>query len=136
MFTFKLKGTHSLPVVFPPFAVEIMKKFMFILLAVILLAGFTFAQSGEVNIIPKPRYIKSSAGQFKLDQETKIVATDKIGRKTAGILNDLIHSAYGFKLEFTDKPLTKNAIIFIPPISPQHGGDSAIAPMQCVSLRL
>ncbi|MCD9187078.1 MAG: family 20 glycosylhydrolase [Pyrinomonadaceae bacterium] len=45
--------------------------------------------------------------------KTRIVATDEAGRRSAGILNDLLLKNYGFKLEFTNKEQKENAIIFI-----------------------
>jgi hexosaminidase len=77
-----------------------------------------FAQTGELNIIPRPKLMKRTEGEFKLNFKTKIVATDEAGRKSAGILNDLLLKNYGFKLEYTDKAQKKNAIVFSPLTSP------------------
>jgi len=70
------------------------------------------AQTAELNIIPQPRSMKRLKGEFKFNFKTKIVATDDAGRKSAGILNDLLMKNYGFKLEYTEKPQKKNAIVF------------------------
>ncbi|MEP6901793.1 MAG: family 20 glycosylhydrolase [Actinomycetota bacterium] len=72
------------------------------------------AQTSELNIIPQPKSITRTKGEFKLNYKTKIVATDDAGRKSAGVLNDLLMKNYGFKLEYTDKPAKKNAITFLP----------------------
>jgi hexosaminidase len=72
-----------------------------------------FAQMAEFNIIPQPKSVNFSNGNFILDYKTKIVADDETGRKSAGILNDLLMKNYGFKLEYTDKPQKKNAITFM-----------------------
>lgn len=59
------------------------------------------AQNGEFNIIPKPKSLVFTRSlPFELNYKTKIVATDETGRKTAGILNDLLLKNYGFKLEY------------------------------------
>jgi hexosaminidase len=76
-------------------------------------SAFGFAQTGEVNIIPKPQTVRSAAGHFTLDRKTKIIATDDMGRRVAAIFNDLLQKNYGFKLETTNKPQKKNAIVFI-----------------------
>ena len=54
------------------------------------------AQTAELNIIPQPKSVMRNAGEFKLNYKTKIVATDEAGRRTAGILNDLLLKNYGF----------------------------------------
>jgi hexosaminidase len=78
-----------------------------------LFAGFTaFAQSVELNIIPQPKSVVKQKGEFKLNRKTKIVAADETGRKSAGILNDLLMKNYGFKLEYSEKSQRKNAIVF------------------------
>jgi hexosaminidase len=89
-----------------------MKKLIFFLLFSAILTVSVAAQSGELNIIPQPKSVIRHKGEFKLNYKTKIVATDDAGRKSAGILNDLLLKNYGFKLEYTDKPQKKNAIIF------------------------
>ncbi len=72
----------------------------------------SFSQS--INIVPKPKTVELARGlPFEFNYKTKIVATDEIGRKSAGVLNDLLMKNYGFKLEYTEKPRQQNAIIFI-----------------------
>lgn len=79
-------------------------------------AGFVFAQSGEINIIPKPASVERGSGHFQLDRKTKIVATDEIGRKMASLLNDILMNSYGFKLRIASKSPTANYIQFLPPL--------------------
>ena len=50
---------------------------------------FIFAQTSEINIIPQPKSVTRLAGEFELNYKTKIVAFDAVGRKSAGLLNDL-----------------------------------------------
>lgn len=86
------------------------------IIAFLFVVGFVpiaFGQSDEINIIPKPKSVSLSQGFFKLDRKTKIIATDDTGRKIAGILNDILLMNHGFKLELTNRPQKKNAIVFI-----------------------
>lgn len=89
-----------------------MKTLFFFSLFSIISTVAVFAQSAELNIIPQPKSMTRLKGEFKLNYKTKIVATDEQGRKSAGILNDLLMKNYGFKLEYTEKPQKKNAIVF------------------------
>ena len=91
---------------------DYMKKVIFLAAICLFCATFSFAQTGELNIVPQPKSVVKSNGEFKFDNKTKIVATDEIGRKSAGMLNDLLMKNHGFKLEFTDKQPKKNAIVF------------------------
>jgi hexosaminidase len=85
----------------------------FLLTLIILISAFgAAAQNGDFNIIPQPKSVVRSNGEFKFDNKTKIVATDEIERRSAGMLNDLLMKNHGFKLEFTDKQPKKNAIVF------------------------
>jgi len=77
------------------------------------LSSMIFAQNSELNIIPQPKSVQKLKGEFNFNLKTKIVATDETGRKSAGILNDLLLKSYGFKLESTNKQQKENAIIFI-----------------------
>ncbi|HEY0461420.1 MAG TPA: family 20 glycosylhydrolase [Pyrinomonadaceae bacterium] len=90
-----------------------MKNLFFAFILSLVFCIMTFAQSAEFNIIPQPLKLTRLKGEFKFNFKTKIVATDDAGRKTAGILNDLLMKNYGFKLEYTDKPQKQNAIVFI-----------------------
>lgn len=97
-----------------------MKNLSFAFIFGLFLCFMVNAQNTELNIIPQPKSINFSKGNFKLNYKTKIAATDDAGRKSAGILNDLLMKHYGFKLEYTDKPQKKNAITFLPQ-SPSDG---------------
>ncbi|MBE7517074.1 MAG: family 20 glycosylhydrolase [Chloracidobacterium sp.] len=87
----------------------------------LLLVSVNFAKANEINIIPRPNYVKAGEGNFTLDHKTKIVATNKEGRKSAGVLNDLLMARYGFKLEYTNKKQNNNYISFqSPSLAIQH----------------
>jgi hexosaminidase len=79
----------------------------------LLFASFAFAQTNEINIIPKPRSIIRDKGNFSLGRNTKIVATDAASEKMAGLLNEFLAQNYGFKLKLARKRNgNENAIIF------------------------
>src|SRR5690349_20205028 len=90
-----------------------MKKLIFFLLLSVIFTVSMHAQNSELNIIPQPKSVTRQKGEFKINTKTKIVATDEAGRKSAGILNDLLMKNYGFKLEYTDKPQKKDMITFL-----------------------
>ena len=71
-----------------------------------------FSQVDTINIIPKPQSMKLLNGSFAFGPTTKIVATDDPGRRSAAALNDILEKNYGFKLETTNKPQKKDAIVF------------------------
>lgn len=88
-----------------------MKTIASIVFLVCLFVVCVSAQNTELNIIPRPKSVKPSSGNFRLTHKTKLVAFDETGRKTAGLLNDLLMKQYGFKLEFSGKGQKNNAII-------------------------
>jgi len=91
---------------------KFMKNLCFAFIFGLFLCFSMSAQTAELNIIPQPNSMSRLKGEFKFSFKTKIVATDDAGRKSAGILNDLLMKNYGFKLEYTDQPQKKNAIVF------------------------
>lgn len=91
-----------------------MKTLIFCFVFSVIFTVAAFAQNAGLNIIPQPRSIERSKGEFKLTYKTKIVATDEAGRRSAGILNDLLMKHYGFKLEFTSKEQKNNWILLAP----------------------
>lgn len=90
-----------------------MKRFVALTTLLVLLALVNFAQSNEINIIPKPRSIEAGSGNFTFNSETKLVATDKLGKRNAEILAEYFQSRFGAKLKITSKPQKGNAIVFI-----------------------
>src|SRR5829696_6583394 len=60
-----------------------------------LLVSVASAQTDDVNIIPKPRLAARADGAFRVDQNTKIVATDKPGKRNAEALRALLERQYG-----------------------------------------
>ncbi len=91
-----------------------MKNIFFAFILGLFLCLPAFAQNAGLNIIPQPKSLMRLQGEFKLNYKTKIVATDEPGRRSAGILNDLLMKNYGFKLEFTEKGQKNNELVFLP----------------------
>ncbi len=95
-----------------------MKIFAFLLIVAVffsIASTIVKAQNDNApNIIPQPKSLTKLNGEFKFNYKTKIVATDAAGRKSAGILNDLLLKNYGFKLPYTEKLPKQNAIVFAP----------------------
>ncbi len=67
---------------------------------------------GEINIIPQPTSVKRIGGQFELNRETKITATDESGIKAANSLNEVLMKHYSFALNVTDQINSENSITF------------------------
>ncbi len=87
-------------------------KLILIFAIVLVFGSVVFGETAAFNIIPRPASVVMGDGVFRFDQKTKIFAEGDAGRKAAGILNDLMMANYGFKLEFTDKDVSSNAIKF------------------------
>jgi hexosaminidase len=89
-------------------------KLIFVVLALgAIFTSTAFAQMSDINIIPKPSRMDFRVGSFSLNSETRIVATDKMGRRSGEILAGVIQSVLGFKPQVTSKRQSTNEIIFI-----------------------
>ncbi|MGI8812644.1 MAG: family 20 glycosylhydrolase [Pyrinomonadaceae bacterium] len=90
-----------------------MKRFASFLLAIYTFTLFTFAQHGEINIIPKPVSVERRSGFFVIDQKTKINAGKKQDLKLATVLNDYLTVNFGLTLGVTTKtPKNSREIVF------------------------
>lgn len=87
-----------------------MRNIIFVVIY-LLLSQVVFAQTAEINIIPRPNSITRTEGEFTLTTATKIVASDKAGKRIAVMLNDLLWRNSGFKLKITKKAQKENAIV-------------------------
>lgn len=83
-----------------------------VLFVAVVLSGAAFAQTSNVNIIPKPNSMTPGSGTFTLSAETRIVARDKEAKALAAILNDAIRSRYGFALKISKKESGESSIVF------------------------
>ncbi|MCY7376386.1 MAG: family 20 glycosylhydrolase [Pyrinomonadaceae bacterium] len=91
-----------------------MKTLIFSLFLLSLSASFCFAQKSELNIIPQPKSVERLNGNFELNRNTKLAATDEEGRRLAKNFNDYLQKKYNFKLKITAREPTKNFIAFLP----------------------
>ena len=67
----------------------------------------------SVNIVPRPVAVKSLAGTFVVNGQTRIVAVDRESRKIAGLLNDFLLKQNGLRLRITvNRPKRENFISF------------------------
>ncbi len=103
------------------------KRSCAIAILLVLFGSLSFAQSSEINIIPKPRSLESKAGSFELTKKTLIVAS-KSNEDTVltRLLNDRLQGSYGFKLDVVSStPPNGNVIKFYshlndPPLLPEQ----------------
>lgn len=111
-----------------------MKNLILSVVFCLFFSAVCFAQSGEVNIIPKPESVKMLDGKFRFSRKTTIVAQDAIGQKAAAVLNEIFQKNYGFKLKYGYDPERKNAIVFTPSNSdkPRESYKLQIQPKQIV----
>lgn len=89
-----------------------MKRFFVAVAFLVLCVPFAVAQSGEVNIIPRPSSTVSGKGSFTISRSTKLRATTKESRKYAELLNDFLARNYSFTLAITEKSQASNVIVF------------------------
>src|SRR5437588_10489606 len=79
----------------------------------------------SVNIVPRPVAVKSLAGTFVVNGETRIVAADRESRKSAGLLNDFLLKQNRLRLRSTvNRPKRENFISFgqiRSRVFPEHG---------------
>ena len=79
----------------------------------LLFASFAFAQSDEINIIPKPSSVTVDKGKFRLTPKTTIVVKTAEDRQLGAILNDHLRAMYGLTLKITTKLAgSPNQILF------------------------
>ena len=90
-----------------------MNKFLFIFLAILLLTSFAFAQSNEINIVPKPNLIKRGEGYFGLNPQTIIVARTSNDRRLAELLNSYLKAHFGFSIKISPKSPGQGNFVFI-----------------------
>jgi len=90
-------------------------KLAFVGLLLTFLCGFSaYAQSDEINVIPRPQSIQFDEGSFSLNSATKLVASDDEGRKLAGALNAYLANAFKLRLDVVKKAPKANFIAFLP----------------------
>lgn len=88
-----------------------MKHFFAAILHVLFLTTIQFAQSNEINIVPRPARVIPEKGTFEINPETKIVASNNAGQRLAKILNEVLSRDLGLRLGVTKKRQKENAIV-------------------------
>ncbi len=101
-----------------------MKKLFFVVVFCFVFASVVFAQSNEINIIPKPATVVYGKGSFTLTKSTKIHISSESHRKYADLLNDFLQRNYSFRLTIVEKPQRSNVIV-LQKLHP-HAYDSGI----------
>ena len=102
-----------------------MKRLFAAIVVSVSFVSIGFAQTGEINVIPRPARSKLGPGSFVIDRNTRIVATDEDGRTNARRLSAFLKTEFGLNLRQTSKPPSSNWIEFLPEVAP---GDLAIDP--------
>lgn len=87
-----------------------MKYSLFAVAFCLIFASFVFAQSGEINIIPKPLSVQPRQGSFKLTSSTILVLRTEPHRKLAHWFNAFLQREYGLNLKIREKG-HENAIV-------------------------
>lgn len=80
-----------------------MKNFFAAILLVLLSTTVQFAQSEEINIIPRPNYVQTRSGAFVLDNGTKIVVEHRQDRHLAELVRNRLRSEFGIESKITAK---------------------------------
>jgi hexosaminidase len=90
-----------------------MRNFFAAILLVLFLTTYQFAQSDEINIIPRPQFVKSGADRsnFVISRKTKIDADTDVARQVAAELNAALNRDFGFTLGFTSKRQNDTIVI-------------------------
>jgi len=84
--------------------------------SLLVLSTFACAQkSPALSVVPRPVSVKSLAGAFTLNDQTRILAVDNESRRIATLFKDFMLSQHGFRLQLTAaQPKGENYISFSP----------------------
>ncbi|MCT4587016.1 MAG: beta-N-acetylhexosaminidase [Carboxylicivirga sp.] len=97
-----------------------MKKIIYIsCLLLLLMAGNAFA---NINIIPKPHYLKAGTGQFRFNGATLVAASKELSDE-ARLLADMFTTVAGYSLEITKKEKSADVIFRYNPTLKDELGD-------------
>lgn len=75
------------------------------------ITAFVSTALGQASVIPKPRSLETIPGSFALTRETRIVAKDKSGRRSADLLNNALQSRFGFGLKIAKKQQPNSIVL-------------------------
>jgi hexosaminidase len=88
-----------------------MKISLYILFTTFLLS-VSYAQTGQINIVPKPADYELKKGTFLLNRQTKIVVSHPAFAHNGDLLRDEIFRRYGLELQITNKAQKRDFILF------------------------
>ncbi|CAN5606796.1 hypothetical protein BH18ACI3_BH18ACI3_13790 [soil metagenome] len=87
-------------------------KVVYVALTIVaVLVSSAFGQNDKRNIIPKPALVEAGEGTFSLTKDTRVIARDTAGQRSAAVLNDALKSRFGFSLKVTRKPQPGSVVI-------------------------
>lgn len=89
-----------------------MKRFFFAVAFLVLFAPFALAQPGEVNIIPRPKLLRTAEGSFSLSRNTYLYANSESSTRISHLFNEFLHSKYGYRLKVVNKRPNKDYVSF------------------------
>ncbi len=86
----------------------------------LLFVSFSFAQTDEINIVPRPERITNGSGYFPLTRQTVIVVENKADRIIGDLLNNAIERQYRIKLRISEFAPKGSTAIFVSNAPPLH----------------
>ncbi len=91
-----------------------MKKsnYYFLLSFFLLIACSVKEKTTEISIIPLPKEVKQSKGEFKFNENTKIIISDEQQRPIAKQLQQLFSNAASYNLDITTERTAQNTVAF------------------------
>ncbi|MDR2087368.1 MAG: beta-N-acetylhexosaminidase [Dysgonamonadaceae bacterium] len=90
-----------------------MRKNLLFVFVALFFTGALAQTKPSMDLIPVPAKIKTNSGQFTINSNTRIVLSSNTPemQNAVAVLNGLLRSAAGFRLEITETPATSNAIV-------------------------
>ena len=103
-----------------------MKTYTFAFAFWLAFSSVLFAQSAEINIIPKPTKVTANDGFFSISRKTQISIEDSFGQRGAELLNKFLREKHGFSLKVVKDLFSRkkdNVVIFklLPHTFPETG---------------
>lgn len=90
-----------------------MRKLLLIHTLCVVFVSAGYSQIADINIIPRPRFVKQMKGDFILNRRTKFIVANDAQRKFAEYFNYELKKRLGFKIKISKKSNTKvNTISF------------------------
>lgn len=90
-----------------------MKRFFAAVAVSLSAVSFALAQSGEINIVPKPASVTTEPGFFELSKNTSLTVFKKSDRPFAEALIQRLRENYGFTLKITNSTNCRKSCILM-----------------------